>query len=193
MPGRGAITVTVSGHAGAMSSAPHRLLYDHARWLVDRQAVRLTSIESRGAALVGWSGVQVTLTLAVIGIATRIAPGWERTTAIWLLGAGVACLAAALLCAVLRVLRPRSTAAPNTDIVNTWRELAEATGDDLDRHLADALIGSLINSEPSVLTELSCDVDTRAGALKWAAGLVAAAVVADVASATMFLAATTGS
>jgi len=166
-----------------MDSKAARTFYEHARWLLDRQAVRQASIESRSTALVGWSSAQIALTLGVIALASRVDGNGWRTGSLWVLGAATAALTAAVVIAVSRVLRTQRLTAPNVDLSTQWQELKAASGEEVDTFLLEALIGSLLagdDTEPTAaLTSLADAIDTRGRWLRSAAYFVAAAVVLD--------------
>jgi len=166
-----------------MDGPAARTFYEYTRWLVDRQTARQASIESRAAGVIGWSSAQIALTLGVITLASRIDDNGWRTCGLWLLGAAATALTAAVVTAVRGVLRTKSVAAPNVDLGVQWAELKGAEGGDIDVHLVEALVESLVgvtDAEPnSALALIAATIDHRGRAMRWAADLLAAAVVLD--------------
>lgn len=179
-----------------MDEGARLLFFDHVRWRMDQQDARLTSINGRAGALIGWSSTQVTISLGVVGLASQIDESWSKTTGLWLLGSATLALAVGVVMTVIAVLRPRSTVSPSSDLAATWSELRSADGKpDMVAHLAETLIGSIVGNDgdPPVLSEFADAVNARGKSLRIAMYVVAGAVIADSFAAILLIAAITGS
>lgn len=177
-----------------MDPAAQRLLLDYSRWLVDRHGARLSSIESRSGLLLGWGGVQVSITTAVLALAPGLPAGWARTTGAALLALGGLMAATAVVTVVAGVLRTRTVVEPESDLAKLRSWTAAATGDDVEWKLADRLVGALNDGDDrskGVLVEFAAEVDSRARALRCASIALTAAVGIDALAALMTAYATT--
>jgi hypothetical protein len=177
-----------------MDAAAQRLLLDYSRWLVDRHGARLSSIESRSASLLGWGGVQVSITTAVLALASGVPAGWARTTGAALLAFGGLMAATAVVMVVAGVLRTRTVVEPESDLTTLRSWTAASSGDDAEWKLADRLVGALNDGDDrskSVLVEFAAEVDSRARVLRCASIVLTAAVGLDALAALMIAYATT--
>ena len=141
--------------------------------------------------VIGWSSAQIALTIGVITLASRIVDNEWRTGGLWLLGAAATALTAAVVTAVRGVLRTKSVAAPNVDLGVQWAELKGADGGDIEVHLVEALVDSLLgvtDAQPkSALALIAATIDHRGRALRWAVDLLAVAVVLDACAAILLI------
>ena len=188
---RGAVDTPV-----AVDPAPTRALYEHARWLFDAEDTRAASVESRAAALVGWSGAQLTLTLGVTTLTTGLPDGRPRMIGLWLLAGSVVLLVLAVIIVLFGVVLARTVVAPRRDlrdyVPNSWSKetppcpLSATEHDLLARFVANLLAPGDKSVEGALLSWQKA-IDRRAGFLTCATLLVAGSVLLAAAATVPFI------
>jgi hypothetical protein len=177
-------------------AAAEAALLEHCRWLTDRQAERLASLESRGVAVLGWAATQVTLTLGVLTLSPNVrATGW-RAAGVAVIGLAAVGSAVAAIGVTLGVLRASAAfPAPRVDLAPQHAALkAHLSEPDRLQKTLQALIASLlISSETSqaVLPAMKSVVDSRGKHLRCATVVMAIAVGLDGAGAALLAVAAT--
>jgi hypothetical protein len=166
-------------------AAAESVLLEHARWLVDRQSDRLTSLESRAVAVVGWGSTQVALALGVLTLVGHIPGGWIRAWGTWFIaGASLLSVLAAVLATWL-VLKAGRVPSPGVDLAPLRRQLqSEPSAADREKQTVDVLLGSIVDGSSdgkttAVLPALKAVADSRGQGLRYATIALAAAVLCD--------------
>ncbi len=118
-------------------------LLAHVRWLADRQAERLSSIEARASSVLGWASAQVALTVAALALIADLPFSWWLLAGAVTVAFGAVASTGAAAISGWGVLRPRRSPAPEVDLKAQRDNLEDRSDEERTKELLSTLVGAL--------------------------------------------------
>lgn len=152
-----------------LNRAAADVVYEHARWLLDGQYDRLSSIESRAATLIGWASAQVAASAVVASLVSGALDGWQLVVTVALVALGGCLATCGAWTALNKVITTASVSAVEVDFASTV-DAAARYRDGADALLVDrfqeAIRAPGPEGAPAVLPAVASVVNKRASALR---------------------------